>query len=52
MIKIDKKVPIPERRTRGHSYPFKDMRIGDSFIYKTINIGIVKNVIIMMGRNK
>ena len=33
MIKIDKNVPIPAKGTRGNpKYPFKSMKIGDSFL--------------------
>ena len=32
MIKIDKNIPIPAKGTRGNpKYPFKSMKIGDSF---------------------
>lgn len=35
MIKIDKKVPIPTKRSgRKSIYPFSDMKIGDSFEIK------------------
>ena len=32
MIKIDKNIPMPAKATRGNpKYPFRNMKIGDSF---------------------
>lgn len=31
-IKIQKNIPIPENRGRVNKYPWKDMKVGDSFL--------------------
>ena len=40
MVKIDKGVPIPDYKTKPAKYPWKDMKVGDSFLSDkpTINI--------------
>jgi hypothetical protein len=34
MIKIEKDVPVPKNITRKSKYPFREMKIGDSFFVK------------------
>ena len=36
-IKIDKNIPLSNKRMNIHSYPWKDMKIGDSFYAEMIN---------------
>ncbi len=31
MIKIERKIPMPSRRGARNSYPWADMKVGDSF---------------------
>jgi hypothetical protein len=41
MYQIDKKVPMPKGRTTG--YPFKEMKVGDSFVFDEANRAAVAN---------
>jgi hypothetical protein len=34
-IQIEKGVPAPTRQTRTSKYPFRDMKVGDSFFIKS-----------------
>jgi hypothetical protein len=34
MYKIEKNIPIPNGRSKSETYPFRQMKVGDSFIVK------------------
>ena len=34
MIKIEKGIPVPKNTTRKSKYPFREMKVGDSFFIK------------------
>ena len=34
-IQIEKGVPAPTKQTRSSKYPFRDMKVGDSFFIKS-----------------
>ena len=33
MTQIDKGIPLPQERNKGSIYPWREMNVGDSFVY-------------------
>jgi len=52
MFKIDQKVPLPRRKAGrdGSKYPWREMKVGDSFFVQTENAGNLRSLASNTGR--
>lgn len=52
MYKIERNIPVPSRTGRPSKYPFKDMKIGDSFAAPSSLTSSVKTCAFRFAKNK